>query len=641
MHYERENDGTIAITDNVKQPMQGTFVGEDNEERLVVAKGIIRPRLTNKVTGESETNSTVVEAAFGKKMEEAAKGKFHIAKEIGAERCNMGHQTVLFSTFSPAKVIRRDTKRIKKMTALDLLGYEDSRKVKAGLSPSLLLQEMAPWKMMQQYDIPGIRATAYGSSLVPKGSEYGKQRNTVLEDAFREAGFEPSDEYGNSVFMLLPGTAKRLAERTASKVEGMIGKTYLIHRDPALPDGTSLFPSVFAGVLDWSDDDVQASSGVILNPLDPYWKAAGGDFDGDSAAIFMPSKNLVPRGSVSREDYKLNGRKYVAEEVGEQMLEASVDTVVDLLGPTILGTMCLFERGADTNTIRNISAAVAQASVQAKKHHVDIEEVRNSYATIRSEVSKNSDYGEYPYIGSYLNMLKNAPGTKPKIEGWEMLINAINAGVWDNGTDIEHALIDRALAINTIFKDMYWFREVLNPKLPQSMVNAAIAETPAEVATQIKSMAEEYRSIAYEIIELSEDVDYQDEDSGGMMEDLRNNLKILRTQFKLAATTGNIDGLVVTPDVAQKGLIAYGPAKLAARFVPAEIFEELGQITKRIIVNIVGTRWTDGEYETESLKPIPNCKRDFEVFARNTAKCRMSVIREAPNSTRVVLESVG
>ena len=118
-HNEKENDGTIAITREVLQPMQGTYIARDAQGKLVVAKGIIRPPLTD--SAEVEIESVVEQAGFGRSICDALDGDFYCIREVGAERTTLAYQTILFALANPDKVIENDTKFIESLTALDLM----------------------------------------------------------------------------------------------------------------------------------------------------------------------------------------------------------------------------------------------------------------------------------------------------------------------------------------------------------------------------------------------------------------------------------------------------------------------------------------------------------------------------------------
>lgn len=123
----------------------------------------------------------------------------------------------------------------------------------------------------------------------------------------------------------------------------------------------------------------------------------------------------------------------------------------------------------------------------------------------------------------------------------------------------------------------------------------------------------------------------------GLAAELRDELKIMREKFRLASITGEIEGIKADPKTVQVAMIAYGPAKIAARMVPSEVFAELGTNTRRVILNLVGHDWKNGEYMMSHINPIPGCLGAFQLFSANGGACQLEVISKAKNSTRVIL----
>lgn len=605
-YQSSENDGTIAITNQVLRPMQGTLVLGD-QNNLTVAKGIIRPLLVDETSGESEEEMFCNEAGFNKTI--SGKGSFYKLGDVGKQRCRLAYQTVLFSTLDPAKIINEDSKRFETQTALDLLGEEARCKISVGVPPALLMDEMAPWESFRQFQAPGIRATVYGSDLVP---------------------FVPDFSH----FMLLPGSAKLLADQMGLDVCTLVGKSFLIHRDPALPDGTSLFPSIFYGVLKWTTSN-KDHHGIILNPADPSWFAAGGDFDGDAANVYFSSDILVPRDAVERPDFLTAKRGYVSALIAEQIMEQANETVTQLLGPTILGAMRLLERDEASTYMRAVMAGVAQASVQAKKHTVDIDTVTALSQMISETVRR---FGEQrPYISDYVNALNQASGTKDKVEAWKDLINAVDRGTWNKGTNIEKALANRALTLNQLFKDTDYFLTAERASLPKPMVEAAQSKCSVEIREAMVSMAKQYRDVVFESGALDGDELLDDEVRETYKASLLDTMRTMRGKFDLACTTGQIDGRAFDIHDAQIAMIAYGPARLSSRFVPASVFEEIGVNTKRMICQLGGHNWSDKVYDISYIKPIPACVRDFNLFSKDLKEVNVEVISKSPRSTRVLL----
>lgn len=625
---EDQNNGTLYYGPQVKSPAQGTWILENNDGSVVVAKGIVRPLLINPYTNQKEEEACCKEAAFKQNL--SGSGSFYPLGKVGRNQCNFAYQTALFSAFDPVALINHDNKRFENKTALDFLSKESATKVRCGIPPNLLMDQMAPWDEFRRFDVNGVRATVYGSELVPLTSadaeeQMPKVHNIVLSGSL--------GQHKTSCFMLLPKSAEELAAQIGVLPNELIGRYFLIHRDPALPDGTSLYPAIYCGILKWDNEDNKNDYGVILNPQDPFWKDAGGDFDGDTAACYEPSEWLLPYGSIGRPDFKTSTRRYISEHVDEQIIELAGNTVTGLLGPIILSAMCLIER--DINDSRSTLAGVAQASVQAKKHSVDIETVKLLSNTIFTEV-KNAEICR-PYISRYLNAIKNASGIELKITAWLSLVKQVERGTWSEGTKIEQAIANRVLLVHQLYKDVEYFRHYKEAIIPTVLRDTAKATCPEFVRSQIVELTRQYRDVASMLTEHgSYELDDEDLKEGNKAA-LSDRLKTIRTQFQLACITGKLPEGKASPKDIQIAMIAWGPAKLAAQLVPSSVYQELGVNTSRCIIQLCDHGWKNGVYSPKDLKPIPSCEHEFSLFTKGIDKVTVQIISEAKRSTRVML----
>lgn len=630
------NDGTLVISMQVQEPMQGTLIAS-KDGKYYLAKGISRPPFKHPLSGEVEPEQHVEQAAFGKKLADVDEYKMYKIGEIGRRDFTMNMQTVLFASAYPAELIEHDNKRFETLTALDLLSKDAARKVKAGVSPSLLIEAMSPSDKFRKLDVKGIRSTVYASDMVHVNTDLPLWRQSGDKADKMERMFKiATNGKTMSCFMLLPKSSVELAKQCNCSEADLIGRVFLIHRDPALPDATSLFPSIFLGTLEWANG-CKNQYGIIMHPKDPYWKSAGGDFDGDDGAVIVPSPVLLPRGPISRPDYVTGKKEKSDATVRQQMIEACHDSVTGLLGPVILAATRLIERGEASDKVRAITAAVAQGSVSAKKHIVDVDAIMAEAMHIFELVRDGSSNGAVPYISDYTNALRQASGTEAKEKAWAALVKALP--VWEEtGTPIEKALCKRTRILDQLFQDTNFFRIQARPELPRSIVNGARALCIPEVRDAIQIIAEEYRGYAAMAGEEHEHEDDNVKES--YIADIRDALRTCRAKFQLAAITGQIGNLKTTPREAQIALIAYAPARVAVKMASAELFEELGTSTRRIIINLVGHGWENGEIGISQLTPVPNCKADLDVLAKVSDKLYMQVISSARNSTRVCLSTI-
>lgn len=630
-----QNNGTIAITNRIAAPIQGTWIG-GTDDNILIAKGIVRPQLRNPRTGEYEPEMYNIEAGFGKEVK--GPGRMFKLGEIGAQKCRLALQTVIFSAADPAALLNHDSKRFETKTALDRLSRDNKVKVEAGVSPALLLDQLSVGDMFTRLEVQGIRATVYGSYLVPENaSKWAEIAPAKMHEQFAKLGYTTDTALGEfSCFMLLRASAASLAKQLGVEPHELIGKIFCVHRDPALPDGTSLFASLYLGVLEWTNG-CKNENGVIFHPKDRYWVSGGGDFDGDAAAIYVPTTYLLPRGAVPRPDYKAKGKKiYASTDIAQQMIEAASSTVARRLGPTILAAMRLIERDLADEHLLGILAGVAQASVQSKKHAVNTEVVEDQFRMIVEQVRMHS--AERPFFTDFLNRLKNTGGVDNKTRAWTDLIDAITAGTWEDGTAFEKALANRALTLNQLFADTEFFRNQKDARLPAAMMEAARAACSTQAASAMKALALDYRTLAVNLSEATGTEEIEDEDlREGYRSEIVERLRTLRGAFELASITGNIGGEQFIVEEAQTALISWGPPRLSVRFVPAELFTRFGAQTSRMITMICGTGWKNGVYKVADLKPIPAVSAEFKRFVGDHLEVNLEVIRESPNSSRCCL----
>ena len=624
----KHNDGTIAITNEARHPMQGTFVGEDVNGMMVVQKGIIRPSFVT-MDGRSEPESVCDAATFGKEMVDAVRGDFYTLKETGGESSSFSLQTAYFGCSTTAKLIEEDNKRLAGLTVFDLLSKGNGSKVMHGVPAGLLIEQMAPWDMMRKLAVSGVRATVYGSEFVPRGDADDDGLGEAIDSAL--ASVNLSAGWAHSHFMLSEHTAKLLARRGGVELHDLYDKWFLIHRDPALPDGTSLFLARFAGILkiygcyDWG--------GIILNPHDPLWKAAGGDHDGDAASIYYPHEWLLPRQPVKRECYLTDKLKFRSEDISEQIIQYSGLKTPGLLGPVILDAMRLAERGLLTDEFAALAASAAQASVQSKKHSVDEQKTVRAAERLRELVNASREESG-AFIADFLNKVRRASGLAAKAEAWEAFREEADAGTWDCGSPIERAMLARFRIVDQLFIDSSYFQCCRGAQLPQAMRENAVALTEPAIAYLVKELSKEYRAAAKELAEIRD----AEEDKDDFLR-VSEALRMCKKKFELACRMGELAGELLDATKVQVAVVAFGPARVAATTVSAGVFEVLGSECKQILVNLKDHGWENGEYEVGVIVQytIPGCLNDVVSFVKGKECVNVEVISEAKNSTRVRL----
>lgn len=619
------NDGTLLITTKVDRPMQGTLVCNTADGK-VVGKGIIRPPIITSDMQE-EDEALVEDAAFKRSFVGCTEFEFYTLNSLSDQKCNLNRQAIYFACKNPAAFIEEDNKRFDSLSAFDFVSKEASKKIAAGISPSLLIETAAVWNMFERFEVTGIRSLAIASELVPDGAFFGLTPKQRMEKALSsDAKYIPS-------FMFMQDTAKSLAKKIGCSVNDLVGKYWLLHRDPALPTGETLAPMLCVGLARWKTGSKH--EGLIFHPANPYWKAMGGDFDGDYAVCIQPTKFLEPRGSIPRADYKLKGKKYDSDNILDRIIQDAEDSTTMLLGPVILAITKLVERGLDTDDLRSIAASVAQGSIDAKKHVVDNDTIANNASIIFSKALEGSAGGNYPYITDIINELSNTKSYELKVVVWNKLITFLP--YWEkHGTDLEKALCNRARKLNQLFADIEFFRHQSRVKLPSFITNAAKNLVSPIAAQMVRELTETHNHIARGL----GTVDNIGEDKESYVADIREQLKIINTKFQVLAVTGFYNGQKVSPVDAQMAIAAYGPARIAAKVVSSEVFESLGKKTKRLISVLVGHNWENGIISVDKLEAIPSMQTELKKFTEGFNEVEITLIKQSPNSTRVVVQII-
>lgn len=602
------NDGTIFVSDNISQPVQGTYYGTNADGQAVLDKGIARPTLYCPYTHEREEVTYVSADAFGHSME-GSSGYFSQLGELGPQRMRLGLQAVMFNFAHPDAIMQKDTDRIRGKSVSAFLDEEGLRKYKAGIPLALLLDPLAMWARVGQISVPGIRAVAYASDLVPA-----------------------TPEDGVPIFKLLPDSGLRLMKQVRRRreanvkcVDDMVGMTFVIHRDPALPDASCMFRARFGGVLEWTNE-CKNKHGVVMNPACKKWKGAGGDFDGDTAGVidFPDEEKFQLRPTLARTSWKTGGTKYVSSGIAGQMLEAAGDEAVGLLGPLVIAAMCLLERDAADDSMLALVASAIQASVEAKKHAVDTQRVVNTYQQIGGYVRALSNDGAMPFLIRGFNEINNASGVAAKLEAWSNIkTTADNLADRSSLSSIEAALLDRVRALTEAFEATEFARQERRASMPSALRNAARAACDKEVGKRVEAMTKRY-------VEAVADREagglHVDDDPADPVEDpLAAKVRQLRDQFALACITGNVNGVAGSIEQAQIAVLGYGPIRIAAREVPAEIIERFAAPVEMVAISLIG-KWEDGVYSLKDLNPVPNCKSDLRLLDREISGQQVDVL---------------
>lgn len=603
VYTENDNDGTIAITSSIARPVQGTFIGGSPAD-IIMAKGVVRPPLNfrahRKILRESEVHCD--RAAFGKHM--PASGSIYALNMHGKESCSLNYQTVVFSFQDPGKLIDADTEQLS-IDAFSYMSEKAKTKTQAGVPGALLVDQISPWNLLTSFQVSGVRGMVYGSHLVPPGR-----------------------------FALLPASFKELQKLTG---QDPTNKTFLVHRDPALPDSTTTYAAKCYGKAWFDQTGPGTQLGVVINPYDEQWKRAGGDFDGDSAAILVgDSALLIP--PVDRCSLRVQGTKYEGMPPMERMKAALNEKTDKLLGPLVLSAVKLAERGLLGNIRRAEIASAIQAAVEAKKHPVDHEAVQEIAKSVFAEVRQQVNESGVDFYSAFQNRLKAAPGNSEKVAAWDAMIETCKLIVGTNvihPSTAEYAMAKRALKIDSLYRDIGFLRAQVRAEMPAALRKAARAKCSTEAAEFITKLALEYKTAASVIYAYSESL--LTEDSEGLIRELKTELSGLRQKFRYYTKLGTD---TLTASDIQFAAIAYAPPRLAATFVDAEIFQELAHEAKEAIVNLYGHTWENSVTTLGKLDPIPDHVGTVRALGDSETEVRITILSRAKSSTRVYAQTL-
>ncbi len=604
---EDSNDGTILISQRVDEPRPGTLQIE-NDHPLYL-KGMMRPPL-ELPDGKRELEGLVSQAQFGYEVpQDVVSGTFVAVRTLPHERCSLNYQALSFGVKDPEKLIRKDNARLKGMDIRDLFNREERRKIDAGVPPALLMRQYAPWKWATQFKVQGTRATVYGSYLVPIGSV------RLLPDSFK--AFATKEVVNDKERVVLPDWI-------------------YLHRDPAVPNATSMAAYQLDGEIYWSDSD--SGEGIVVNPLDPAWKAAGGDFDGDAAVAMLPTFELLPAIETLPPLRKKQGVKVLKFRGTYRIAPTLVKMAngfTSRLGPSVMSSMRIVESplppilaDEDSITYHKISqdaACVVQGAVDAKKHPIDVKRGRQMYQELRErEIAARPEGG---FFLDRLAKVRKAPGENAKVAAWRKL--ATQSAEQTGLTPIVKAMETRVGILNEIFEKTEWLRGD-RAVLPDDIRNTAFAwlyerADAAEQGALVGRLSNAYRKATRTLVEAAAAGD----------KDAQELAKEVVAKTRLAIRLRLMSG-----EISAAAMIAYGPHRLAAELVSADDFEELGQTAQFLETVLFGTEWKDGTYALGNLDTIPSKRKAYKTLVEAQgaeAEVKVKVLVTGQRTMRVVL----
>lgn len=623
MRTLQNNDGTLMITSQVTEALQGTLIQYD--PHFAVAKGVIRPPLV--FEGQIEEEAAIATGSFNRPFI-SERATFHIVNTLHDQKFYLNRQAIYFCFAEPEKLFAYDNQRLTAHNILNMLSQEAQQKIAAGLSPALFIEPKSFWRLFSQVHVPGIRAVAIGSELVYDGRLYG----VAPEDRLHVA-LTLDSEQRESAFILLRHTAERLARRLNCTVNDLAGRYFYVHRDPALPTAESCQQMRCLGVAEWACGS--RHEGVVFHPLDPIWKAMGGDFDGDYANVFVLPFAVEHRSILPVRSYRLP-KSAPQLPVVERIYQECSSPVESYLGQAILGATRLVEGGTITDELRSLAASVAQGAIDAKKHPIDQKQLINDMQVLtRAFVVARKRRGLRPYITDFIKQVQRVKGFAEKARAWASLVRFVEHFIPQ--TVLEEVLKERVLLIEQLYKDIEFYRHQRGVELPKTLVTRAKELTSPELARLIQPLTKRYLQLTAQMA-LAPSAENRFD---GEYNELRLQRTAIENQIRLLITTGYYGDQYYPLTSVQIAAVAYAPARLAALYVPVAIFKLLGEQITRTITVLIGHEWRDQEvYEIGFLRQyvIPTLRHEFNrLFPDDRRHATLTILRHGPQTTRVDL----
>jgi hypothetical protein len=119
---------------------------------------------------------------------------------------------------------------------------------------------------------------------------------------------------GQDDMLLLEGTYNEINKKWKETHKGKdlrAGDIVLLHRDPALPDASSMSAFVYVGKAKLETSRGSHNRGIVVHSSSEGWNEAAGDFDGDSGVLTVPEKGLYPRAKLRTGNSTIDKFTYV------------------------------------------------------------------------------------------------------------------------------------------------------------------------------------------------------------------------------------------------------------------------------------------------------------------------------------------
>lgn len=585
--FDKAMDGLVARLP-VERPYITTLVQRQGD-KLVWTKGMVTPPLVvnNKDTGVGfNANAQMKESMV------AGPATMHIVSEFKPKmRARMDGQTVLWTLQDPEGFITQD--RVPKRATELLSGYA-RRKAEAGIPVSLLMSDQSLGKHVDRFEVGAWSFPVTCDWSVPEGEL------CLTKTAWELLGCPPEHTW------------------------------VVLHRHPARPDGSAAH---YYKISEHNIDCVSDVGMIVLRPDDPAWKAAGGDFDGDIGNIWIPSTKTVLKPTlVSDLTYRKTGTTPMPRDLsGKPSLRGAIllanSGIGSMLGSITLNMRAVTEEGYLTDEWALKGTAAMQATIDCKKHPVDMKAAQSAINEIREY--KDRVVPSYGAFSTYMNAVKRASGDG-KVSAWKKLV------LWAQGyieqddelvrishSPINAAYAKRVLAWNAVYEEAGFLRghrsdlTILKDIAKVDLLDNPNA--PVEVAL-VKRISSDLRKLTRMIAEAGESA----------KEEWKLELREKSLQLRKAYYDG---------EVSASALIAYGPARTVAQMLTLADVERYRMSLKERVVVLKGVV-AAGIYKPTELEPVHSDAQDWAFLVNGVDEVTVSATQETETGHTKALVTV-
>lgn len=466
-------DGTVAVTDGVAEQFEGgaaqvTLVAEKDGKKYA-NKGVIRSTLTidrtdpntGKTAAIKEEERVNEEMQFKKNLPKGdALGVVHTATQVAdvARSSRLGYQAVVGSLQDPAGFMRDQTNDLDAMVTEDFLAEDNADRYEAGMPLVALHERRSLDGLLNKFSVKSTYGVAFGVT-----EDNGGLKPAVLDPKTRQI-----TTMGEVA--LMPDSIKELERKTGEKL--VPGETVLmLHREPALMDGSATNPFRYVGPAKLNAGGDVKSYGIVVNAQDPVGKAMALDFDGDNMVAWVAEEGPAVRGmeptapgkpyTAGAKPLALPGGATVAKTdpaVLEQHLARIFTGLDSQIGEVITPARQLREMGLTDSAAYKDASRTAQGVISFQKKPVRIGDLtaakdaltaeRTKARKSRNEKLESSLDGHSPIMSESIDKVVKYTEPRQQQAAAESLIAA-----WDKAlevrdvvppvTDLERAYFER------------------------------------------------------------------------------------------------------------------------------------------------------------------------------------------------------